>query len=30
MANKEPTIKASTLRDYRKIIHNLVIPLFGE
>ena len=30
LANKEPTIKASTLRDYRKIIHNLVIPLFGE
>ncbi len=30
LANKEPTIKASTLRDYRKIIHNLVIPRFGE
>ncbi len=30
LANKEPTIKASTLKDYRKIIHNLVIPLFGE
>lgn len=30
LANKEPTIKASTLRDYRKIIHNLVIPQFGE
>ncbi|TYP69668.1 MULTISPECIES: Arm DNA-binding domain-containing protein [Nitrosomonas] len=30
LANKKPTIKASTFNDYRKIINNLVIPQFGS
>jgi integrase len=30
LANKKPTIKASTYNDYRKIIENLVIPQFGS
>lgn len=29
LANKEPTIKASTINDYRKTINNLIIPAFG-
>ncbi|SFI74749.1 site-specific integrase [Nitrosomonas sp. Nm34] len=29
LANKRPTIKASTFNDYRKIIENLVVPQFG-
>jgi integrase len=30
LANKKPTIKASTFDDYRKTIENLVIPKFGS
>jgi len=29
LANKEPTIKASTINDYRKTINNIIIPAFG-
>jgi len=29
LANKKPTIKASTHNDYSKTIHNLIIPQFG-
>lgn len=30
LANKKPTIKASTYNDYKKIIENLVVPQFGS
>lgn len=29
LENKEPTIKASTINDYRKTINNIIIPAFG-